>query len=471
MSKVREDVTPYDSGAQKGDAMERKPGLTRTIARFIAHAEDSAMPQESYEQAKIAFLDWLGVLLAGKDESLVGKLIHQSDLLGGNPQATILGHGLKKNVSQAALINGAMSHALDYDDTMTRFLGHPSVTLFPALLALAEWQEKKGIDFLQAFIVGLKVGAVIGTCAGLEHYAAGWHGTSTIGRLASAAGCARLMGLDEKQTVYALGLAGTQAAGLKRVFGTMAKPYHAGRAAQVGLESALLAKDHFTCAEDILEGSDGFFHLLKGQENKEAVASLGKSWETGELVPKFHASCHGTHSAIEAALKVAEREKITIGEIESITIRTSPGAISIAGKTAPKTGLEGKFSLSYCVANALLRGETGMQSFTDAQVNDPAVQRVMERVSVMADETMGGLAARVLIETRGHKMFQDFSDVLNEIPPLEIKKAKVQSKFLDLAAPVLGEKPSKAIMASILRMEELVNMKALVEDLSGFQDR
>jgi 2-methylcitrate dehydratase PrpD len=445
--------------------MSKNPGLTQTIANFITHTESSTIPRESYEQAKVAFLDWLGVLLAAKDEPLVGKLIRQAELLGGKKQATILGYGIKQNVSHAALINGAMSHALDYDDTMTRFLGHPSVTLFPAVLALSEWQEKPGIDFLQAYIIGLKVGGVIGTCAGLPHYAAGWHGTSTIGRLASAAGCARLMGLDELQTVYALGLAGTQAAGLKRIFGTMAKPYHAGKAAQVGLESALLAEDHFTCAEDILEGPDGFFHLLQGQENEEAVASLGKSWETGELVPKYHASCHGTHSAIEAALKIAERERILIGEIKSITIRTSPGAVSIAGKPFPKTGLEGKFSISYCVANALMRGETGMQAFTDAKVNDPLVQRMMAGISVMADETIGGLAARVLIETQDHKVYQDFSDVLNEIPPLEIKKAKVQSKFLDLAAPFLGKNRSPSVMAAVLHLEAQGNMKTFIESL------
>jgi 2-methylcitrate dehydratase PrpD len=447
--------------------MEEKSGLTRTLARFISTTRDLVIPRESYEQTKIAFLDWLGVLLAGKEEPLVNKLIHQSDLLGGNPQATVLGHGLKKNVSQAALINGAMSHALDYDDTMTRFLGHPSVTLFPALLALSEWQEKAGMDFLRAYIIGLKVGGVIGTCAGFPHYAAGWHGTSTIGRLASAAACARLLGLDELQTVYALGLAGTQAAGLKRVFGTMAKPYQAGKAAQVGLESALMGEDHFTCAEDILEGPDGFFRLFQGQENEEAVASLGKSWETGELVPKYHASCHGTHSAIEGALKIVERERIPVGEIKAITIRTSPGAISIAGKQFPKTGLEGKFSISYCVANALLRGETGMQAFTDAKVNDPIVRRMMDNISVIADDTVGGLAARVLLETRNQETFQEFSDVLNEIPPLERKRAKVQSKFVDLAAPVLGEGPAQDLMASILELEEEKNLRSFIEGHQG----
>src|SRR4030043_1341104 len=197
--------------------METNQGLTRTIARFIPQVDPSSIPLECYEQAKGAFLDWFAVSMAGKDEPLVLKLIHYKDLMGGHAQAALLGHGQKTNASQAALINGAMSHALDYDDTMAQFQGHPSVTLFPALLALSEWKERSGSAFLSAYIIGLKAGAVIGACAGLKHYGAGWHGTSTIGRLASASGCARLLGLTEQQTVYALGIAGTQAAGLKRV--------------------------------------------------------------------------------------------------------------------------------------------------------------------------------------------------------------------------------------------------------------
>jgi 2-methylcitrate dehydratase PrpD len=445
--------------------MENRPGLTGTIARFITGTDSSTISDRIYEHAKVAFLDWFGVLVAGKDEPLVKKLIHHADQMGWHPQATIPGQGLKKNVSQAALINGAMSHALDYDDTMTHFLGHPSVTLFPALMALSEWKGKKGIDFLTAYIIGLKAGAVIGACAGLEHYAAGWHGTSTIGRLASTAGCARLLGLNERQTVYALGIAGTQASGLKRVFGTMSKPYHAGKAAQVGVESVLLAEDGFTCAEDILEGPDGFFHLLKGGENEAAVASLGKTWETDMLVPKYHASCHGTHSAIEAALQIVGQEKIGVGDIKSVTIRTSQGAISIAGKPAPKTGLEGKFSLSFCVANALLRGDTGMKAFTDEKVNDPEIKRFMERISVVPEAEIGGLAAYVIIKTQTQTVHQAFSDVLNEIPDLETKKKKVKEKFMDLCAPVLGEGKAASVMASILKLEDLETMKALMQEI------
>ncbi len=450
--------------------METTSGLTRTIARFITQVEQASIPPEEYEQAQIAFMDWLSVLLAGKDEPLVTKLIRYDALMGGNTQATILGHGQKTNVSHAALINGAMSHALDYDDTMAQFQGHPTVTLFPGLLALSEWKEKRGRDFLAAYIIGLKAGAVIGSCAGAEHYRAGWHGTSTIGRLASAAGCARLLGLNEQETVYALGIAGTQAAGLKRVFGTMGKPYHAGKASQVGLESALLAGDLFTCAEDILEGPDGFFQLLKGRINQKAVDSMGKTWDTGKLAQKYHASCHGTHSAIEVVLQMVQNDNLTPSDVKSITIHTTRTALAIAGKKTPQTGLEGKFSIYYCVANALLRGDTGMQAFTDEKVNDPAVKSLMEKISIVAvpDSSILGLAAKVEVETFSGKRLEGFNDILNEIPALETKRKKVQTKFMDLCVPVLGRKEAEEVMKACLVLEGEENIRGLIERFRGF---
>jgi len=444
---------------------DKEKGLSKRIARCIVESKASDIPPHIYEHAKVAFLDWFAVLLAGKDEPLVLKLLHYTDLMGGNQPATVLGHGIKRNVSHAALINGSMSHAIDYDDTMSNFLGHPSVTLFPALVALSEWKEGNGKDFLTAYIVGLKVGATIGACAGSEHYMAGWHGTSTIGRMASAAGCARLLGMDEQQTVYALGIAGTQAAGLKRVFGTMCKPYHAGKASQVGLESVLLACDDFTSAEDILEGADGFFHILKGQENEEAIASMGETWETENLAQKYHASCHGTHSAIEGLLGIVKREGLTIDDIKSITVHTSQMAVNVAGKMEPKTGLEGKFSIYYCVANALFRGYTGMQAFTDEKVNDPEIKDFMKKISVVADSDIWGLPARVQVETVSNQVFEGSSDILNEIPEFEIKKEKVQGKFMDLCVPVLGEKKSADLMETFLSFDKMANMKDVIEDI------
>ncbi|MDT8273457.1 MAG: MmgE/PrpD family protein, partial [Desulfomonilia bacterium] len=401
---------------------EKTPGFTARIAAFIVGTDASSIPSWAYDHARVAFMDWLGVTFAGKDDPLVHKLIDYADLMGGREQATIIGHGMKKDVGSAALINGSASHALDYDDTLVSFLGHPSVTLFPSLLALSEWKNFGGSDLLTAYLIGLQAGGTIGACASLDHYMAGWHATSTLGYLASAAGCARLLGLDEQQTRYALGIAGTQSSGLKRVFGTMCKPFHAGRSSQAGLMSALLAGQGFTSAEDILEGPQGFFEALKGKVNEDIVGLLGLGWDVVNLSQKYHASCHATHSPMEATLALVQEHDSAISRIRSITVQSSRLALDAAGKDKPRTGLEGKFSIPYCVANALLRGETGMQAFTDEKVSDPEVQGLMKKIHAIHDPEMKALEATVEIETTDGETYQGFSDILQQIPPLEIKR-------------------------------------------------
>jgi len=440
-------------------------GMTARLAEFISGTDETRIPAEVYEHARVAFMDWAAGTLGGKDDPLVRKLAAFAAEEGGNPQATLLGLGRKATVSQAALINGAASHALDYDDTLVSFLGHPSVALFPALLALSERMEKSGRELLTAYLVGVQAGGTIGACASLDHYLAGWHATSTIGHLASAAACARLLGLDPERTRHALGIGGTQASGLKRVFGTMCKPFHAGRAAQSGLMAALLARDGFTSAEDILEGPHGFFQVLRGTVNEEVLGMLGLGWDVVNLSQKYHASCHATHSPLEAALGVVREAGLDLDDIREIRVRPSRLPLDAAGNTEPSTGLEGKFSIPYCVANALLRGETGTRAFTDEQVNDPAVRALMNKIRVSLDPEMKALESRVEVETRDGTVRSGFSDILQQIPPLAVKQDRVRSKFMDLCAPVAGEGRARSLAEAIERLDGLPSMRPLAEGL------
>ena len=439
---------------------EQAKGMTARLADFIVHTDAARIPEDAFEHAKVAFMDWIAVTLAGKDAPLVRRLIAYTDLEGGRRQAAILGHGMKKSLGQAALINGAASHALDYDDTLVSFLGHPSVTLFPSLLALSEWLRKSGRDFLTAYLIGLQAGGTVGACASLDHYMAGWHATSTLGHLASAAGCARLLGLDERQTVYALGIAATQASGLKRVFGTDCKPFHAGRSSQAGLMAALLAREGFTSAEDTIEGPHGFFHVLKGKVNEEIVGLLGLGWDVRNLSQKYHASCHATHSPLESAMTLVEKEGVALEDIQEIRVHSSQLALDAAGKMEPRTGLEGKFSIPYCVANALLRGETGNASFTDEKVGEPAVRELMKKVTVILDPEIKALEAKVELRTASGRTLSGFSDILQQIPPLEVKKQRVLGKFMDLSAPVIGEEEASRLAQRIAGLEKTKSMRA-----------
>jgi 2-methylcitrate dehydratase PrpD len=432
-------------------------GFTRKLAAFVVNT--SEIPSWAFDHAKVAFMDWVAVTFGGKDDPLVIKLMDFCTQMGGAKQATIIGHGVKMDVMQAALINGSASHALDYDDTLVSFLGHPSVTLFPALLALAEWKGRSGKDFLDAYLIGLQAGGAVGACASLDHYMAGWHATSTLGHLAAAAGCSRLLGLDEQQTVYALGIGGTQSSGLKRVFGTMCKPFHAGRAAQSGLMAAMLARKGFTSAEDILEGPQGFFECLKGKANDDIAGMLGMTWDVINLSQKYHASCHATHSPLEAAMNLVNDERLALSEIKSICIHSSQLALDAAGKREPASGLEGKFSISYCVANALLRSQTGTQAFSDEMVRDPEIRRLMEKITVVHDPEMKALEAVVEIETMDGRTFRGFSDILQQNPPYEIKRERVQNKFQDLCEPIMGQGRTKKLGKIIATLDQVTDMR------------
>jgi len=439
--------------------MENKSiGMTGKLASFIVNTRTSAIPSSVFEHVKVAFLDWIGVTLAGKDDPLVIKLIEYADLMGGHEHATLIGHGVKKTVSQATLINGSASHALDYDDSMIPFLGHPSVTIFPGILAFSEWKQKNGLDLLTAYAIGLKTGVTVASCAGLEHYLSGYHGTATMGTLASAAACSRLLGLDEQQTTYALGIAGTQAGGLKRVFGTMCKPFHAGRASEVGVMAALLAENNFTSAEDILEGPSGFFQALKGSVNEEALETLGQTWMIENVAQKYHASCHATHSPIEASLSIVQGEGLSVKEIKSIKVFTSETALSAAFRNEVNTGLEGKFSIPYCVANALLGGSTGLQGFTDEKMADIRINDLMAKVSTHQDPKIAALDATVEIETIDGNVYSAYSDVFKEIPELNEKQTKIKAKFIDLCEPVLGPKKTETLLKMVLDIENVGNM-------------
>jgi len=436
--------------------------MTRRLAAFIVQTDPSDIPASVYEHAKVAFMDWLGVTLAGKDEPLVDKLLDYADTLGGKEQATVLGRGHERSVCQAALINGAASHALDFDDTISAYIGHPTVTLLPGLLSLGQWQGKSGTDLLAAYILGLETAVAIGISAGPGHYAAGFHATCTMGCLASAAACSKLLGLSTQQTVWALGIGGTQSAGLRQVFGTMCKPFHAGRASEVGVSSALLARSGFTCAEDILEGERGFFSAFGGGVDEQAPASLGSRWAIGTLAQKYHASCHGTHSALEAAQAIFREGHLSIDDVQAIRINTSDVALSAAFRTQANTGLEAKFCIAYCVVNAVVRGNTGLAAFTDEMVRDPTIQACMKKVEIRVDSQYTGMEARVEVETNAGDTYERFSDVFKEIPQLAEKKTRIRTKFRELAQPYLGAGRADQVADIISRLESVANMADFV---------
>src|SRR5208282_2194431 len=241
----------------------------------------------------------------------------------------------------AALVNGASAHALDYDDTHMTMMGHPSVPVIPAVLALAETEGAGGRAILEAIVAGIELECRLGAIMGGAHYAVGFHSTGTLGTFGAAAACAHLLQLDESQWRNALGLAGTQAAGLKSGFGTMAKPLHAGRAASNGLLSALAARGGFTANPEIVETKQGFAATHSGKSARETLDQFAGRFLIRDTLFKYHASCYLTHAPIQAARWIRAEHRIDPASISSVEVHVEPGALNVCNIQEPRTGLDG----------------------------------------------------------------------------------------------------------------------------------
>jgi 2-methylcitrate dehydratase PrpD len=280
-------------------------GLTEKLAEQAAAYSYRSLPVDAATVAKHCLLDFLGVTLPGAQEPLTEILRAEAYAEGGAPQASLIGSDQQVTASQAALINGSASHALDYDDVQMHLSGHPTVPVAPAILALAEQHRLSGEQLIAAFVAGVETECRIGAAVSPSHYQRGWHATATIGTFGAAAAAANALGLDAAQTAMALGIAGTQAAGLKSMFGTMCKPFHAGRAAASGLMAARLAARGFTSRPNVLEIEQGFGETQSDALRAEAALAepQGGSHIRNTLF-KYHAACYLTHSSLEAAPRI-----------------------------------------------------------------------------------------------------------------------------------------------------------------------
>ena len=443
-------------------ASSTKPlGATRQIAQFIVNTKQSDIAPEYYEHAKTAVLDWTGVALAGAQDPLVKKLVELSEDLGGAQQSGVIGYDIKVSATQAALINGAASHALDFDDSHSVFRGHASASIVATVLALADMEHKSGKDMLAAYLVGLDVGITVAKSVANSMYTQGMHNTSALGIIASAAAASHLLELNEEQTVNALAIATTQAFGLKRSFGTMSKPLHAGQAAEAAVEAALLARKGFTGASDILEGPNGLFAVFGGFNNKEALTTMGKTWGMTNLSVKYHASCHWTHGAIETMLEIAKRDGVKPEDIKSVEFAVSPIAIKTAGVYHPRSGLEGKFSIPYSAMNAVVTSKTGIQGFTEEAVKDQKVAALIDKTKIVIKQYDDWFYTETKVITKDGKIHTAAANVFEDLPGLEEKREAVTKKYTDLVTPMFGAERAKEIEDMLLSLDKIKDVNEL----------
>lgn len=430
--------------------------VTRMLIDRASGLRFESLPPDVIAKAKHCLLDWVGVTLGGAGEPLTDMLAAQAAEEGGQEQATLLGRGGMATMTQAALVNGAASHALDFDDVHLAMSGHPSVPVFPAIVALGEWQERSGRQLLAAFVAGFETECLLGAAMGPGHYAAGFHATATLGSFGAAAACAHLLGLEREAWAHAMGIAGTQAAGLKSMFGTMCKPFHAGRAAANGLSAALLARRGFTSNPAVIETSQGFAATHTATFDAARVAAWGDdAFAIRDVLFKYHAACFGTHAAIEGALRLRETQGVRPEEVERVTLRVPVAALSMCNIAEPATGLEGKFSLRFTTALALARGDAGEQAFTDERVREPELVGLRDRVEVVADDAVTGGRTDVTVTLRDGRSLAESVDVNTPERDLEREWARLTTKFRSLAVPVVGARATEAIIAAVAEAEAL----------------
>jgi len=366
-------------------------GLTEYVARFVVETGYDDLPHEIIELGKKSILDGLGLALSGsvaKSGELVRTYLHS---LGCSGAATVIGSDMKVPPRSAAFANGAGMHADDYDDTQLAvakdrvygLLTHPTAPALPAALAIAEVDRRSGKDMMLAYHLGVEVECKISEAISPRHYQHGFHSTATCGTFAAACAVAKLRGFDLDQTVRALGIAGSQSAGLRENFGTMTKPFHAGRSSESGVVAADFAALGWTATDKILEAPRGFFQAHGGGYDVEAIeGKLGNPWTfmSPGVSIKPHPSGSLTHPGMTEMLRLIKEHGITADQVEHVSVGTNHNMPNALIHHRPTNELQAKFSMEFCMAILLLEGRGGLPEFTDEVVNRPDVKEMIERI-------------------------------------------------------------------------------------------
>ena len=438
--------------------------ITRQLAQRVVDTRIERIPEAARTVARQALMDFLGVAIAGAREPLADILGAEIDAEGGHPQAQLVGRPSRASVRQAALFNGSAGHAHDYDDVHSTMTGHPTVPVAPAVLALAEHLGRSGAEVVAAFCAGVDAECVLGRIAGPNHYSRGWHATGTLGAFGAAAAAARMRHLDAEKTAVALGIAGTQAAGLKSQFGTMCKPLHAGHAAATGVDAANLAARGFTSRLDILEADQGFLATQSECGSAEQWhAALAVPAYTQDICFKYHAACYLTHSSIEAIRTLSERHGLKPKDIAEVGIRVDQGHLKVCNIPEPNTGLEAKFSLRLTAAMALAGVNTAsIDVFTDELAGDGELAALRDRVSVAAHAERNPNSV-VNIRTQDGRNHTEACNVAIPMTDLDAQWRKLETKFRALVAPRLGEVAADAIIQACHELEQADSIAPLMK--------
>jgi 2-methylcitrate dehydratase PrpD len=434
-----------------------------TLATYITNTRYEQLPPEVVHEAIRSILNWVGVSIGGSTHETMQIAVKAYLPLAGSPVASVLGRAERMDIARAALLNGISSHVLDFDDTHPETLLHPSAPVAAAVFALGEMLGSTGREIINAFVTGVEVECRVAYAVSPGHYATGWHATGSIGVFGAAAAAARLLELNATQTKYALGIAATQSAGLREMFGTMCKSLNPGKAAENGLCAALLAAGGFTSAEAPIEGNVGFANVLAPTRNlTELTRELGTTYHLLGNTYKAFACGIVIHPAIDGCIRIRNRSGRSAESIDAIKLRAHPLTLTLTGKLTPHTGLEGKFSVFHSAAAAYIDGACGEAQYHDERVQGSEVIALRDKVSMDTDESL-----------RLEEVYVDilFSDGATESVHVEhcvgslanpMSDAALDAKFMGLCEGVIPAQQATLAIAALRALDRLDSLAKLM---------
>jgi 2-methylcitrate dehydratase PrpD len=434
--------------------------LTQALGRFVADLSPDRIPDDARRVARMGFIDTVGTMIAGRHED-APQILRRVLNPGPGPSALCFGPE-RAPAPDAAWINGTAGHALDYDDVALR--GHPSTVLVPAILAEAEALDATAEDMLTAYVAGYETWGELFWRDRGQHHGKGWHPTGIFGAIGAAAACAKLRKLDALRTAHAIALGASQSAGLMANFGTMTKPFHAGRAAQAGVMAARLAEAGFTASLDALEHPQGFLSAVSpaGEVTREPPTSLGTEWRilTQGLGIKKYPTCYCTHRSIDAMLGLLAERPLRADDIAEMEASLSENHATILRNHAPDTGLAAKFSIEFALASSVIARRVGLGELTDDFVRRPDVQGLMARVRVAPntnyDPSLSGAARFDQVRIRlagGETVETEPVARATGHPSRPLSDAQLYEKFRDCLAAGRSEIAAETLFDRLLHLD------------------
>ena len=447
--------------------------IMKEITTFTHTISFSDLPREVIEKARQGVIDFLACTLLGS-RNQIGKTANAyAQSQSAIPEATVIGSGYKTSRSLAALVTGTYSHADDFDDISFSLPGHPSVTVLPTVLSIGETENITGAELLTAYLVGFEIQCKLGQALAPTLYQKGWHATPVLGTLGAAAAAARLLRLSKTELMHSLGIAASMAAGLRANLGTMTKPLHVGFTAHNGVTAALLAQRGITANVEALDSPLGFCQAFAGGvDHARIIGKLGDPFDiiTPGIIYKRYPSCAETHPALDASIALAVKHQLKPDDIAAVKCTVTPLNRDVLVYESPRTALEGKFSLQFCVSLGLVRRKATLEEFSDHLVSDPEIVGMMKKVTMTADASLAedgynGAATIVTVHLKDGNTCSQRVDHAKGSPEDPLSMEELLTKYRDCAAGTITKGATKNTIERLLHLEKMHNINDLIAEI------